>query len=178
MNMIPFERSYWVLPNRFIVGEIPASMNEKQTVAKLNGLIRINVNVVINLMEEDEKNYENKSFYDYGPYLNKHNIETHRFPIKDLSIPTIDMMRKILSIVQDSIRQKKIVYLHCWGGVGRTGTVVGCFLLNNSLASKENVLETINYLKRTTSIDKRQSPETEEQRKFIKEWPTSEESIS
>jgi protein-tyrosine phosphatase len=88
------------------------------------------------------------------------------------------MMRKILSIVQDSIRQKKIVYLHCWGGVGRTGTVVGCFLLNNSLASKENVLETINYLKRTTSIDKRQSPETEEQRKFIKEWPTSEESIS
>jgi protein-tyrosine phosphatase len=153
-------------------------MNEEETITKLNGLIRINVNVVINLMEEDEKNYENKSFYDYAPHLNKHNIEPHRFPIKDLSIPTIDMMRKILSIVQDSIRQKKIVYLHCWGGVGRTGTVVGCFLLNNSLASKENVLETINYLKRTTSIDKRQSPETEEQRKFIKEWPTSEESIS
>jgi len=178
MNMIPFERSYWVLPNRFIVGEIPASMNEEETITKLNGLIRINVNVVINLMEEDEKNYENKSFYDYAPYLNNHNIETHRLPIKDLSIPTIDMMRKILSIVQDSIRQKKIVYLHCWGGVGRTGTAVGCFLLNNSLASKENVLATINYLKRTTSIDKRQSPETEEQRKFIMEWPTSEESIS
>jgi protein-tyrosine phosphatase len=129
-------------------------------------------------MEEDEKNYENKSFYDYAPYLNKHNIETHRLPIKDLSIPSIDTMRNILSIVQDSIRQKKIVYLHCWGGVGRTGTAVGCFLLNNSLASKENVLETINYLKRTTSIDKRQSPETEEQRKFLMDWPASEESIS
>jgi protein-tyrosine phosphatase len=178
MNMIPFERSYWVLPNRFIVGEIPASMDEEQTVAKLNGLIRVNVNVVINLMEEDEKNYENKSFYDYGPYLNKHNIETHRLPIKDLSIPSIETMKKILSIVQDSIRQKKIVYLHCWGGVGRTGTAVGCFLLNNSLASKENVLETINYLKRTTSIDKRQSPETEEQRQFVMEWSASEEGIS
>ena len=178
MNMIPFERSYWVLPNRFIVGEIPASMKEEETIAKLNGLIRVNVNVVINLMEEDEKNYENKSFYDYAPYLNKHNIETHRLPIKDLSIPSIDTMRNILSIVQDSIRQKKIVYLHCWGGVGRTGTAVGCFLLNNSLASKENVLETINYLKRTTSIDKRQSPETEEQRKFLMDWPASEESIS
>ena len=178
MNMIPFERSYWVLPNRFIVGEIPASLKEEETITKLNGLIRINVNVVINLMEEDEKNYENKSFYDYAPYLNKHNIETHRLPIKDLSIPSIDTMRNILSIVQDSIRQKKIVYLHCWGGVGRTGTAVGCFLLNNSLASKENVLETINYLKRTTSIDKRQSPETEEQRKFLMDWPTSEESIS
>lgn len=176
--MLPFERSYWVLPNRFIVGEIPASMKEDETIAKLNGLIKVNVNVVINLMEEDEKNYENKSFYDYAPYLNKHNVETHRIPIKDLSIPTIETMRKILSIVQDSIRQKKVVYLHCWGGVGRTGTAVGCFLLNNSLASKENVLETINYLKRTTSIDKRQSPETEEQRRFLMEWPTSEESIS
>jgi protein-tyrosine phosphatase len=175
--MLPFERSYWVLPNRFIVGEIPASMKEDETMAKLNGLIKVNVNVVINLMEEDEKNYENKSFYDYAPYLNKHNVETHRIPIKDLSIPTIDTMRKILSIVQDSIRLKKVVYLHCWGGVGRTGTAVGCFLLNNSLASKDNVLETINYLKRTTSIDKRQSPETEEQRKFLMEWPISEESI-
>lgn len=175
--MLPFERSYWVLPNRFIVGEIPASIKEDETIAKLNGLIQVNVNVVINLMEEDEKNYENKSFYDYAPYLNKHNVETHRIPIKDLSIPTIETMKKILSIVQDSIRQKKVVYLHCWGGVGRTGTAVGCFLLNNSLASKENVLETINYLKRTTSIDKRQSPETEEQRKFLMEWPINEESI-
>lgn len=174
--MLPFERSYWVLPNRFIVGEIPASMKEDETIAKLNGLIQVNVNVVINLMEEDEKNYENKSFYDYAPYLNKHNVETHRIPVKDLSIPTIETMKKILSIVQDSIRQKKVVYLHCWGGVGRTGTAVGCFLLNNSLASKDNVLETINYLKRTTSIDKRQSPETEEQRKFLMEWPISEES--
>lgn len=174
--MLPFERSYWVLPNRFIVGEIPASMKEDETIAKLNGLIQVNVNVVINLMEEDEKNYENKSFYDYAPYLNKHNVETHRIPIKDLSIPTIETMKKILSIVQDSIRQKKVVYLHCWGGVGRTGTAVGCFLLNNSLASKDNVLETINYLKRTTSIDKRQSPETEEQRKFLMEWPIREES--
>ncbi|MFM7682257.1 MAG: fused DSP-PTPase phosphatase/NAD kinase-like protein [Bacteroidota bacterium] len=176
--MLPFERSYWVLPNRFIVGEIPASMNENETITKLKGLIQVKVNVVINLMEEDEKNYENKLFYDYAPYLNKHNIETHRIPIKDLSIPTIETMRKILSIVQDSIRQKKVVYLHCWGGVGRTGTAVGCFLLNNSLATKENVLETINYLKRTTSIDKRQSPETEEQRRFLMEWPASEESIS
>lgn len=176
--MLPFERSYWVLPNRFIVGEIPASMKEDETIAKLNGLIQVKVNVVINLMEEDEKNYENKSFYDYAPYLNRHNVETHRIPIKDLSIPTIETMRKVLSIVQDSIRQKKVVYLHCWGGVGRTGTAVGCFLLNNSLASKDNVLETINYLKRTTSIDKRQSPETAEQRKFLMDWPISEESIS
>ncbi|WP_188406321.1 protein-tyrosine phosphatase family protein [Psychroflexus salis] len=46
----------------------------------------------------------------------------------------------------------KKVYVHCWGGVGKTGTVIGCFLLEQQMATTENIIQTIEYLKRSTSI--------------------------
>jgi len=54
-----------------------------------------------------------------------------RFPIKDVSVPkSLDDVRKlvkrIIMIVSNNSEVK--VYIHCWGGVGRTGVIVGCLL--------------------------------------------------
>ncbi len=57
-----------------------------------------------------------------------------------------------------------------WGGVGRTGTVVGCYLLKQGMANKNTVLETVKTLKKNTTIVNRVSPETEEQREFVLDW--------
>lgn len=56
------------------------------------------------------------------------------------------------------------------GGVGRTGTVIGCYLIRNAYSSPEKIINTIDYLKRTTSIANRSSPETDEQTLFILNW--------
>jgi hypothetical protein len=66
MHYIPFERSYWVLPNKLIAGEVPTHVNLDQTYIKLDSLKAIGVDVVINLMEPDEKNAQGKSFFDYS----------------------------------------------------------------------------------------------------------------
>jgi hypothetical protein len=105
MSIIPFERSYWVISNKLIAGEIPASYNEEESKIKLMRLVEIDTKVVINLQEENEKNYQNQLFYDYASFLNKN-----------------------------------------------------------------NVFETIDYLKRTTSISNRMSPETKQQKDFILAW--------
>ena len=39
------------------------------------------------------------------------------------------------------------------------------------MASIDNVLQTIDYLKRTTPISERNSPETDEQVNFVLNWP-------
>ena len=79
-------------------------------------------------------------------------------------------MVEILDLIDKCNLENKIVYIHCWGGVGRTGTVVGCYLIRHNLANKNNVFETIDYLKRTTSISNRMSPETNQQKDFILSW--------
>jgi protein-tyrosine phosphatase len=80
-------------------------------------------------------------------------------------------MFEIIQLISALIQEGKKVYLHCWGGIGRTGTVIGCYLIENQMASTENVMQTIDYLKRTTPIKDRRSPETDEQMDFILDWP-------
>ena len=170
MGLIPFERSYWILPNRLLAGEIPAAKNMDESISKIEALIKANVNVIINLMEEDERNYNDELFFDYSKYLDPEKVMMHRMPIVDLSIPSKAHMLKILDVIDEALAHNKVVYVHCWGGVGRTGTVIGCYLMRKGMATSTNVIETIEYLKRTTSIAQRQSPETPEQRQYLRTW--------
>jgi protein-tyrosine phosphatase len=166
----PFERSYWVVPGKLLAGEIPASAVDAQTQAKLEGLLKVNTNVVVNLMEEGESNHHNVPFADYAPYLQERGVEVIRFPIRDVSIPTVDTMTQILDTIDDRISQGKTVYVHCWGGIGRTGTTVGCYLIRHGLATEDTVFDEINELKRNTSIAGKSSPETYQQREFVQNW--------
>ena len=174
--IIPFERSYVILPNKLITGEIPSAKTESSKLEKIEGLLDCNIDVVINLMEEVEVDYNDEIIEDYSAILieeaakrNK-KIEIYRYPIKDLSIPTENQMIAILNKIDEKIDLGKKVYIHCWGGVGRTGTVIGSYLIRHGFAEPDKVFYTIDYLKRTTSISQRESPETKEQCQFILNW--------
>jgi protein-tyrosine phosphatase len=127
-------------------------------------------------MEPDEKTFKGELLVDYIPEIielsKKRNQEINitRFPIKDLQIPSIEYMKDILYYLKKCSDENKKVYIHCWGGVGRTGSVVGCFLQDNGYATSKNVIQMIAYLKRTTSIVNRDSPETKEQQDFVLNW--------
>ena len=137
------------------------------------GLVRVGIKTVINLTEENEQNHNGIMLFDYNSYLTRSKIEVHRKSIKDVSIPTKVKMDDILELIDNELNEDKPVYFHCWGGVGRTGTILGCYLLHSKMANKRNVFDVINYLKRTSSINHRQSPETEEQRDFVLNYKTN-----
>jgi protein-tyrosine phosphatase len=85
-----------------------------------------------------------------------------RMPIRDMSIPTDDDMEKILDLIDTSIQDDRPVYIHCLGGLGRTGTVVGCYLARHGLARGLEALDRIDFLRRYTEALHRPSPETRE----------------
>lgn len=94
---------------------------------------------------------------------------THRrMSIPDFSIPDTEGMRRILDELDAGLEAGGKVYLHCFGGLGRTGTVVGCFLVRHGLTGNE-ALARIRHL-RTEAGCSPDSPETEAQRAMVRSW--------
>jgi protein-tyrosine phosphatase len=62
------------------------------------------------------------------------------------------------------------VYIHCWGGRGRTGTVVGCWLIRHGIAEEKTVLEKISELRRFDPRAHFPSPEMPGQIRMVLSW--------
>ena len=67
-------------------------------------------------------------------------------------------MTAILDAIDTSLTGGRLVYVHCWGGVGRTGTVVGCWLLRHGLATRDAVLDTLAQLRQHTRSPSERNP--------------------
>lgn len=172
----PFERSYWVVPGSLLAGFYPSSDIPLIATERLQKLISYEIGYIINLTERDEINRFDKPLVDYVPELIKIGLEMKkevickRIPVRDLDIPTPEVMKRILDEIDAAILDGKRVYVHCLGGIGRTGTVVGCYLARHDIAVGGKALARIKKLRRNDPSSFIQSPETVAQREFVRNW--------
>jgi protein-tyrosine phosphatase len=96
-----------------------------------------------------------------------------RFPIRDVSVPEEPKtVAEIIAAIDRAMAEGGITYVHCWGGIGRTGLAVACSLQERGQTPDEALTDLAN---RWRSCAKSQrmpnSPETVEQVRWVKEWP-------
>lgn len=179
---LPFPRAYWVLPGALLAGLYPGHFDSIEAEQKLRALLGCGIRKVINLMEPNERDYRGQPFIPYIERLRAlagadRTIAWARYPIPDGGLPSHEQMRAILDDIDASLAAGQPVYVHCWGGKGRTGTVIGCFLVNHYQMSGDAALQQITVLRQHIQPFQ-PAPENEAQCDFVRNWPVNRKDIT
>jgi Swiss Army Knife protein, DSP-PTPase phosphatase domain len=166
----PISESYWVETGRFLAGEHPAKFDEERTRKRVDAFLEAGFDTFIDLTQPGETfPYESTLLEQAQVYGIK--VAYRSFAIGDFGLPTPGQMNDILDAIEESLRAGRRVYLHCWGGIGRTGTTVGCYLVRQGKAPEEALNQLLACWR---GVPKSQihphSPETQEQVNFIRAW--------
>ena len=166
----PLHQSYEVSVGGGAVyaGEYPGDKYGEKATEKLKRMYHFGIRHFIDLTEEGE-------LCPYNHLLPSDTTYT-RFPIPDCGVPkSIESVRRLLLRIEELKKMEGYVYVHCWGGVGRTGTIVACYLSQNS--EEPDLNKTLEVLRgRFSEMPKsayRETPETKEQIDFIEQFINS-----
>ena len=168
----PHGNTYWVVPGRLLAGEHPHTGHPEALALRLQGLQATGVSCCIDLTGESGETGRSDSAGGYAPLpVAGRPSRREVFAITDFGVPTAERMRSVLDAIHSALGQGEVVYLHCRAGIGRTGTVAGCFLVEQGY-SPQDALALLQHKWRAMakSAFVRQTPETAAQRAFIAAW--------
>lgn len=167
----PIPESYWVIPGQFLAGEYPgAPYFPEQTRKRLDSFLSAGFNAFFDLTAAGETEPYNMLLREQARYYNL-TVSYTRFPIGDFGLPQPAQMTAILDAIDFALAAGRKCYLHCYGGIGRTGTVVGCYLVRNGLTGQQALNQLAVWWQRVPKSSRYpHSPETFQQEQFVREW--------
>ena len=85
--------------------------------------------VLVTLMEEFELKRYGMSLSQLRAAVRKARLESIWFPIADLGVPSLEDAVPFVKKLAKRLAAPKTVVVHCFGGLGRSGTVAACVLV-------------------------------------------------
>lgn len=170
----PIPNSYWLPGGRVVAGEYPGDLYEDNADMKLRALLDAGVEVFLDLTTPDDRMTPYEGHLDtIAREIGATAVRLSQ-PVPDMGIASTARMNAILDVIDEHAADGRAVYIHCWGGVGRTGLVVGCHLVRHG-ATGDEALETVRRLFATMSPDKVTrhggcSPQTRAQCEQVRTW--------
>mmetsp|Transcript_2457 Transcript_2457/g.4125 ORF Transcript_2457/g.4125 Transcript_2457/m.4125 type:complete len:359 (+) Transcript_2457:184-1260(+) len=145
----PTPWSNWVIPGRIIAGAYPASLDDVETERILSTMLELGVNTFVCLQAEvnintpehawraqhglrpyikDAQKILSKAHETGNPRITQQKIDFLHLPIIDGNVTTDSAMNRLAEDCNERVLRGEKMYIHCWGGHGRTGTLVAVML--------------------------------------------------
>jgi len=160
----PLPNTYWVLPGLLLAGEHPSGLNPEATRQRLSTLLACGIECFLDLTHPAEIDPYDQELPFQVEYLRK--------PIRDHCLPEKrEHMVEILDCLHDALGSGRPAYVHCRAGIGRTGMVVGCLLVERGLTG-EQALDELARLWQQSERSKLwpNVPETDAQANYVRRW--------
>lgn len=162
----PFRRCFFAR-KRLLAGYYAGDLDPAVALGKLASLRKVGVDRIIDLTEDGE--------YGLLPYAEHlEGIKYERRAIRDMSVPLRESMKEILDAIDHALDDGETVYVHCWGGIGRTGTVVGCHLRRHGASADEAFAALRRGLLEMEVPQHPEMPQTPAQFEMVRTWEPGE----
>jgi protein-tyrosine phosphatase len=142
-------------PGRLIAGRHPCAVSPDEAADAVRRLAEEGVTLFVDLTEKGE-------LEPYAAHVGPPARYVSR-PIRDFSVPTPDSLVAILDEIDAELEAGGVVYVHCWAGCGRTGIVVGTWLVRHGADPGD-------ALRRIADARGLGCPQTLEQRDLVLAW--------
>jgi hypothetical protein len=154
--------SYWVT-GTLAAGRYPGSKDTRTAAGHIARFEQSGVTRFVDLTDEDDR------LQPYAHLLQA--AQRRECPIVDMGVPTVEEMLGTLDVIDAAIAEGEVVYVHCWGGIGRTGTVVGCWLVRHG-SRPDDAIGLIRERRIDLPVFRRypDSPQTAAQARFVHAW--------
>ena len=161
----PHDRSYWVIEGRLLAAEYPGHPMQPDGRQRIEFLLECGFDFFLDLTQPGE-------LAPYDMLVTPRGAIHRRLPIVDMSVPHAPQkMIEILDELDAALDAGRRVYLHCWGGIGRTGTVVGCHLVRRGMSGAAALEQIAGWWQTTAKrLFYPQSPQTKDQVAFVMNW--------
>ena len=159
---------YWMDEGRLLAGEYPGHPSDDERVReKVGALLAAGVTLFVDLTHVRDR------MTPYEPVLHELSLLAARLsaPILDNDVPrSPNEMSRILDAIDAEIARGGIAYVHCWGGVGRTGTTVGCWFARHGHEGNAALTALRARWNTNPKLAHRDTPQTAAQRNYIRDW--------
>ncbi len=119
-----------ILPNfHWLVEHKLAAMPYPESEDAFTLLWRVGIRALINLTEEPLPE----------EILTKVSILTEHIPVVDFTAPTLKQVEQALATIHFYLEKNMPVAVHCIAGLGRTGTVLACYLVGEGKSADEAI---------------------------------------
>ena len=115
----------WLIENKLAGCGMPTTINE------VNWVLNQGVKSIVTMTE----NALPDSWIEGTKYLH--------VPTEDLSAPDIEEIDDAVDFIHERINNNEPVMVHCAAGIGRTGTILACYLIKYQKHSAKQAIETV-----------------------------------